>query len=146
MIIREIDLFDGASEELEIELVKIMESESYNPGDAIIKEGDPADYFYVLQTGALNVKFAGARHTAQVAVRPGEAVGWSSLAGRETYTASVECAEPSRVMKINKDKLDQILRLHSAFGLLFYKRLAGLIGERLIRCYQELSKLEEELG
>ncbi len=146
MIIREIDLFDGASEELEIELVKIMESESYNPGDAIIKEGDPADYFYVLQTGALNVKFAGARHTAQVAVRPGEAVGWSSLAGRETYTASVECAEPSRVMKINKDKLDQILRLHSAFGLLFYKRLAGLVGERLIRCYQELSKLEEELG
>jgi hypothetical protein len=43
MIIREMDLFDGASDEIEHELVKIMEDESYNAGDVIIKEGDPAD-------------------------------------------------------------------------------------------------------
>ena len=60
MIIREMDLFDGASDEIEHELVKIMEDESYHAGDVIIKEGDPADNFYVLQTGALNVKVAGA--------------------------------------------------------------------------------------
>jgi CRP-like cAMP-binding protein len=144
MIIREMDLFEGASDEIEHELVKIMEDESYHAGDVIINEGDPADNFYVLQTGALNVKVAGATQTTQVAIRRGEAVGWSSLAGRDTYTASVECAEPSRVWKINKDKLDQILRRHSTFGLLFYKRLAGLVGERLIRCYQELAKLKEE--
>ena len=146
MIIREMDLFDGASDEIEHELVKIMEDESYNAGDVIIKEGNQADNFYVLQTGALNVKIAGAKQTTQVAIRRGEAVGWSSLAGRDTYTASVECAEPSRLWKINKDKLDQILRRHSAFGLLFYKRLAGLVGERLIRCYQELVNLKEEHG
>jgi CRP-like cAMP-binding protein len=98
----------------------------------------------VLQAGALNVKVASATQTTQVAIRRGEAVGWSALAGRDTYTASVECVEPSRVWKINKDKLDQILRRHSTFGLLFYKRFAGLVGERLIRCYQELVKLKEE--
>ena len=144
MIIREMDLFDGASDEIEDELVKIMEDGSFNAGDVIIKEGDPADNFYVLQTGAFNVKVAGATQTTQVAIRRGEAVRWSSLAGRDTYSASVECAEASRVWKINKDKLDQILRRHSAFGLLFYKRLAGLVGERLIRCYQEMVKLKEE--
>jgi toluene monooxygenase system ferredoxin subunit len=146
MIIREMDLFDGASDEIENEIAKVMEDEFYNAGDLIIKEGDPADNFYVLQTGALNVKVAGATKTTHVAIRAGEAVGWSSLAGRDIYTASVECAEPSRVWKINKDKLDKILRRYSAFGLLFYKRLAGLVGERLIRCYQELVKLKEERG
>ncbi len=146
MIIREMDFFDGASDEVENEIADVMEDESYNAGDLIIQEGDPADNFYILRNGALNVKVAGATKTTHVAIRPGKAVGWSSLAGRDVYTVSVLCAEPSRVWKINKDKLDRILRRCSAFGLLFYKRLAGLIGERFIRCYQELVKLKEEHG
>jgi CRP-like cAMP-binding protein len=144
MIIREIDLFEGMNEEIEQELAKVMEGESYNSGEVIIKEGAAADNFYVLQAGSLNVKLAGARQTTHVAIRPGEAVGWSSLAGRETYTASVECAEPSKLVKINKDKLDQVLRRYPGAGLLFYKRLAGLIGDRLIKCYQVMVRLQEE--
>jgi len=144
MIIREIDLFEGMNEEIEQELAKVMEGESYNSGEVIIKEGAAADNFYMLQTGALNVKVAGARQTTHVAIRPGEAVGWSSLAGRETYAASVECAEPSKLVKINKDKLDQVLRRYPGAGLLFYKRLAGLVGDRLIKCYQVMVKLQEE--
>ena len=144
MIIREIDLFEGMNEEIEQELAKVMEGESYNSGEVIIKEGAAADNFYILQTGALNVKVAGARQTTHVAIRPGEAVGWSSLAGRETYSASVECAEPSKLVKINKDKLDQVLRRYPGAGLLFYKRLAGLVGDRLIKCYQVMVKLQEE--
>ena len=144
MIIREIDLFEGMNEEIEQELAKVMEGKSYNSGEVIIKEGAAADNFYILQTGALNVKVAGARQTTHVAIRPGEAVGWSSLAGRETYTASVECAEPSKLVKINKDKLDQVLRRYPGAGLLFYKRLAGLVGDRLIKCYQVMVKLQEE--
>ncbi len=144
MIIREIDLFEGMNEEIEQELAKVMEGESYNSGEVIIKEGAAADNFYILQTGALNVKMAGAKQTTHVAIRPGEAVGWSSLAGRDTYTASVECAEPSKLVKINKDKLDQVLRRYPGAGLLFYKRLAGLVGDRLIKCYQVMVKLQEE--
>jgi len=144
MIIREIELFDGIGEEIEDELVKIMESESYNSGDVIIKEGDPADNLYLLQTGALNLKIAGAKQTTHVAIKPGEAVGWSSLAGRETYTATVECAEPSRLIKINKEKLDQVFRRYPTSGLLFYKRLAGVIGERVILCYKMMVKAQEE--
>jgi CRP-like cAMP-binding protein len=144
MIIREIDLFEGMNEEIEQELAKVMEGKSYNSGEVIINEGAAADNFYILQTGALNVKVAGAKQTTHVAIRPGEAVGWSSLAGRETYTASVECAEPSKLVKINKDKLDQVLRRYPGAGLLFYKRLAGLVGDRLIKCYQVMVKLQEE--
>jgi CRP-like cAMP-binding protein len=140
MIIREIDLFDNISEEVEDELVQIMEGKSYISGDVIIKEGDPADNFYLLQTGALNLKVAGAKQTTLVAIKPGEAVGWSSLAGRESYSATVECAEPSELIEINKEKLDQVLRRYPATGMLFYKRLAGVVGERAIHAYQLMGK------
>jgi CRP-like cAMP-binding protein len=144
MIIREHDLFEGMSEEMEQELGKVMEGVSYDSGEVIIEEGAAADNLYVLQTGVLNVKVAGARETTHVAIRPGEAVGWSSLAGRETYTATVECTEPSKLIRINKHMLDEVLRRYPETGLLFYKRLAGLVGERLIKCYQVMVKLQEE--
>lgn len=144
MIIREIDLFGGISDEIEEELTRVMEAESYNSGDMVFKEGDPANSFCVVQSGALKLKVIGARQTTHLAIRAGEAVGWSSLAGRDTYSATVECVEASKLIKINKDKLDHVLRRHPSTGLLFYKRLAKLVGERLIGCYQEMVKLQEE--
>jgi len=65
MIIYEMDLFDGATDEVEEEIVQVMEDESYDPGDVIIQEGDPADNFYVLRSGALNVKVVGATKTTR---------------------------------------------------------------------------------
>jgi len=144
MIIREIELFEGFSEDMEGELGEVFETVSFQPGDVLFKQGDPAEDFYILHTGAVDVKIAGARQTTHVADKPGEAVGWSSLAGRETYSASVECTEPSTLIRINKDMLDQVLRRHPSTGLIFYKRLARLVGERLIESYRELVKLREK--
>jgi len=144
MIIQEFELFDGISGQMEEEIATAMNTESYKAGDVIIQEGDPAENFFILRNGMLDVKVAGAKRSTHVAVRPGEAVGWSSLAGRETYTASVDCVEPSTVLRINKDRLDDILRRYPSEGLLFYKRLSRLVGERLIKCYEVMGALQEK--
>jgi len=144
MIIQEVELFDGFSEEMEEDLVKIMESISCNSGDVIFKKGDPADNLYLLQTGAITLKVAGTKTMTLLAVRKGEVVGWSSLAGRDTYSATAECTEPSKLIKINKEALDKVLRRYPSYGLLFYKRLAGVIGERVIHAYQMITKTLEE--
>jgi CRP/FNR family cyclic AMP-dependent transcriptional regulator len=144
MIIQEFELFDGISGKMEEEIATAMNTESYKAGDVIIKEGDPAENFFILRNGVLDVKVAGAKRSTHVAVRPGEAVGWSSLAGRETYTASVRSVEPSTVLRINKHSLDDILRRYPSEGLLFYKRLSRLVGERLIQCYGVMGELQEK--
>lgn len=141
MIIREIELFEGMDEAgIETELSKIMESFSVEEGQAIIHEGDPADYFYILQSGELEVSLAGKGRGTHTANRPGEAVGWSSLAGRETYSADVVSRKPSKLVRIHKEKFDVVMRTHPLFGLLFYKRLSRSIGERLIQSYQLLEE------
>ena len=113
-------------------------------GDVIFEEGDPADNFYILQSGALHLYMAGTRQATCVALKAGEAFGWSSLVGRKTYSAGVECTEPGTLYKINKDKLDHVLRQNPITGLLFYKRLAGLVGGHVIKCYQEMARLQED--
>jgi len=142
MIIQELDLFGGIDDDIVEEIVGVMETESYEAGEAVFKAGDRAENFYILASGAINLYMAGTAKTATVALKQGDAFGWSSLAGREVYSSTVECAEASKLYRINKDALDRVLRQHPATGMLFYKRLAGLVGERVISCHQKLVKLQ----
>lgn len=146
MIIREIDLFDGIDDKIVEEIVEVMETISLEVGDVVFKAGDPADNFYILVTGSVSLYMAGPGKTATTALKQGEAFGWSSLAGRNVYSATVVCTEASKLYKINKDNLDRVLRQHPFTGMTFYKRLAGLIGERVISCHQKLVTLQEASG
>ena len=141
MIIQEFDLFDGISDEIVEDLVTTMETEVYRAGEVVFKEGDPADSFFILVSGAVNLYIGDADETSSIVLKPGEAFGWSSLVGRDIYSSTVSCSESCQLYKINKIRLDRMLRQHPATGMLFYKRLAGLIGGRVISCYRELLKL-----
>jgi CRP-like cAMP-binding protein len=143
MIIQEFDLFRDIANEVVEELISVMEDVSYNSGEVVFSEGDPADSLFVLQSGALDLFMAGTSQATCVAIKAGEAVGWSSLVDRKTYSATVQCAEDSRLYKIDKSNLDRILRQYPSTGLSFYKKLAGLVGERVIKCYQEIAKIRE---
>lgn len=146
MIIQELDLFGGIDDDIVEELVGTMETVSYNAGEVVFQAGDPADNFFILVTGAVNLHVSGVAKIALVALKQGEAFGWSSLAGRKTYSSTVVCAEPTKLYRINKDNLDRVLRQHPATGMLFYKRLAGLVGERVVSCHKKLVELQETTG
>jgi len=50
------------------------------------------------------------------------------------------------LIRLDKEKLDVVLRRYPAYGLLFYKRLAGVVGERLILCHQKMASLLKKTG
>jgi CRP-like cAMP-binding protein len=70
--------------------------------------------------------------------RPGEAFGWSSLVGRDIYSASAECVQPTKLLKIDREDFQEILEKDPINGLSFFRRLAGALGERLIISYGSL--------
>jgi CRP-like cAMP-binding protein len=141
MIIQEFDLFDGINDEIVEDLVTTMKTETYGADDLVFKEGDPADSFYILVSGAAELYMGGRDKTASITLKPGEAFGWSSLVERDVYASTVRCTEACRLYKININILDRVLRQHPSTAMLFYKRLAGLIGGRVISCHRELLKL-----
>jgi CRP-like cAMP-binding protein len=81
---------------------------------------------------------------AHVASDPGDVIGWSSLVGNNTYTASAECLGPVKVSKIEKYQLDQILHEDPVSGMTFFKHLAALIGRRLVDSYKATLTAHEE--
>ncbi len=141
MIIREFDLFQGFENDVVEEIMTAASTVTLKKGEAMFNHDDPADGFYVLNSGAVELVVPDTRYAPYVARSIGEIVGWSSMAGRETYSAGAVCLDDTRVIKFDKQKLDTVLRRHPAVGLLFYKRLCRAVGERLIECHHTMVKM-----
>jgi CRP-like cAMP-binding protein len=69
----------------------------------------------------------------------GEAFGWSSLIGRDRYSASAECTAPTKLLKTDSEKLTVALEKDPANGLVFFKQLAATLGNRLLETYKTIS-------
>jgi CRP-like cAMP-binding protein len=105
-------------------------------GTVIFREGDKADYFYTLVEGRVGLTIGEPAKEIYIIDKAGEAFGWSSLVDRNYYSASAECLEPSNLLRFEKNDLNAFLLNNVDSALIFYKRLAGILGNRLIQCYK----------
>jgi CRP-like cAMP-binding protein len=128
-------LFEGMNEETRGKILETALVESHPPGDFLFHQDDPARNFYILTEGRVRISVGPQGLLAHVASDPGDMIGWSSLVGNNTYTASAECLGPVKVSKIEKSQLDKILLEDPVSAMTFFKRLAALIGRRLAESY-----------
>jgi CRP/FNR family transcriptional regulator, cyclic AMP receptor protein len=130
-------LLQGISGETCRKIMAAAGEESHAPGEFLFHHGEDACRFYILREGRIRLSMGETELLAFVASSPGDIVGWSSLVEEHgTYTASAECLVPSKVLKIEKSQLDEILRQDPAGGMLFFKHLAALVGRRLVKSYR----------
>jgi CRP-like cAMP-binding protein len=136
MYIQQADLFWGMNRDFVKEVMDISEKETFQKGDILFLEGDPATYFYILIKGRVKLTIGENGPVVHTVDHAGEAFGWSSLIDRDVYSASAECSEITTLQKLDRRIFHKILDKDATNGLIFFKRLAGLIGYRLIRSYQ----------
>jgi CRP/FNR family transcriptional regulator, cyclic AMP receptor protein len=105
-------------------------------GTVIFREGDQADYFYTLVEGRVRLTIGEAAKEISIIDKAGEGFGWSSLVDRNYYSATAECLVPTHLLQFEKNDLNRFLLKNVEGALTFYKRLAGMLGNRLIQCYQ----------
>ena len=128
-------LFEGMREDTRKKILDTAVEETHAAGDFLFHQEDRARNFYILTEGRVRISVGTQGLLAHVASDPGDVIGWSSLVGNITYTASAECLGPVKVSKIEKYQLDQILHDDPISGMTFYKHLAALIGFRLVDSY-----------
>lgn len=136
MFVQKADLFADLSPEIMDQVSKIMVEESYEPGSFVFKAGSPARHFYVLVDGRVRLFIGTKAEISYTVSSPGEAFGWTGLVDRPLYTATAECSTPTKVMKIDSESLKKIFEKETASGMLFFKRLAGAVVQRLIYNYE----------
>jgi ATP-binding cassette subfamily B protein len=95
-------------------LGEMFRRERYEFGDLIVREGDPADAFYLLASGRARVvkRTEKGEELVLASLRPGSEFGDSALLDGGTRTASVRCSTTVEVLKLGREDFLEVLTRH----------------------------------
>lgn len=141
MYFKQSDLFWGLGHDFVKKIMAQSTRRKCTPGTYIFREGDPALNFYMLIKGHIRLRIGDTGIVIHTVCQAGECFGWSSLLDRPVYSASAECREPCDLLSIGADRFNRIIEEDHVNGLFFLKRLAGIIGNRLIQNYRMISSM-----
>ena len=133
------DFIMGMGKEFATESMDISEKLSLNEGNILFNVGDSAGHFYVLLKGQIQLSLGKTGFVVYQARHPGEIIGWSCLIRRETYSASAECTESTNLLRFDRENFLKILTKNPANEALLFKRLAKMLGNRLLELYPTIT-------
>jgi CRP-like cAMP-binding protein len=133
---KESDLFKGVSQRVISEIGKKSEELFFEKDSVIFRTDEDAIYVYELAEGTVDIVVSERDNMHYSIMRPNEIFGWSALVEPYVYTATARCVTDVKVVRIARDVIEEAVKHHPAEGLVIYKHLAGLIGQRLRGAYQ----------
>ena len=138
------DIFPFLSAEEMAELFAYLEFREWHPGEIVMKSGEPGDFMGFLAEGKLAVKmeaiFPGKFILVAVLER-GSLVGEISAVGGGHRHATVVATEKSHLLILSREKMEQLLGQAPALGLKLLRRIIYVLGHRLGKASDRLSRL-----
>ena len=132
-IIKNLPLFyDLDSEELK-EVSKVCDVKAYQPGDVIMREGEPGGTLYVIQKGDVKItrKVHGEEDLVLTILRENDFFGELSLLDGRARSATATALTEAELVLINKEEFDAFVKSNPACGYKFMKRIALVVGSLL---------------
>jgi len=111
-------------------LIDAGQRRELQPGDVLIREGDPCDALFLILDGSLAVSVAALAQPIALLAR-GEVVGEMSFVDSQPPSATVVALEPSIVLSISCQPLRHKLQQDIWFASRFYRALSILLSSRL---------------
>ena len=134
------DLFWGMDNSFVKQVMEEAEKITLKEGEVLFKEGEPADYMYVLIKGRVKLTLEDDKGSViYVANEAGQVIGWSAVLDRDKYSASAKCADDVSMLKFEKKSFLEKLSEVPESKALLYKRLARMLGERLLSLYPSMA-------
>ena len=137
-LLDDVELFQGLSR-IQLEKVqRLCQLEEYQAGAAIFGERAPAEKLYVVDKGKVALQMqlpagrdvSGRRMTIDT-VAKGEVFGWSAVVGRQSYTMTAVCLEPTTVAAISGSGLRSLMQEDNALGYHVLRGLINVVAYRL---------------
>jgi toluene monooxygenase system ferredoxin subunit len=128
------ELFNGLDSSILEKLAALARRESHEAGAVLYRPGDPAEDFFVLDTGRVEFRVGRGDRAAPggFMLKKGEVFGWAALLdGTPARIASARCLEASSLLRINGKSALRVLESDPSSGLVVMRRLAALIARYL---------------
>jgi CRP/FNR family transcriptional regulator, cyclic AMP receptor protein len=133
-----VPLFAGLSERDLTQLAQVAVPRTYEPGEAVFREGDSGDTCYVVREGSVRVtrRHSDGRVITLAELRPGAIFGELAMFGGETRSASVEALERTRALAILSGDMRRLMLEHPEIAVNMLEGLADRLrgaNERIAR-------------
>ena len=138
MYLKSADLFLGMGKEFVTEALDISTKLSRAESDYLFHLNEPAGHFYILLKGKVRLSLGKTGPVVYVAKHPSEIIGWSSIIGRDAYSASAECMQPTDLLRFDRQGFLKLLAKNPINEALLFKRLAEMLGNRLLELYPNI--------
>lgn len=128
------ELFNGLAGATLEKLIALTKKESLAAGAVLYRPGDPAEDFFVLDSGRIEFLLGRGERAAPggFMLKKGEVFGWAALLeGTPARIASARCLEASSVLRLNGRAALRVLEGDPAAGFTVMRRLAALIARYL---------------
>ncbi len=128
------ELFTGIAGGTLAALTALAKSEEYAAGSTLYKPGDPAEDFFVLDSGRVEFQIGRDERTSPAGfmLKKGEMFGWAALLENQPHRiASARVLENSVLLRINGKQALKLLESDPASGFTVMRRLSALIARFL---------------
>lgn len=103
----------------------------FKEGQVILKEGDPADKFYLIRSGRVAIYTERPRQITIQTIGEGDILGWSWLVMPYHYRFSAKAVEDTRAVALDGKCLREKCENNHELGYELLKRLVGIFTARL---------------
>ncbi len=141
--VRQVAFAAELPEEIVNRLVGHGQLEQFQAGQVVFRQGVLAEAFYLIFSGrvALQMQVPGRGMVTILTLGRGDMLGWSSLLGKRTMTATATAVEPVRLLRLSADALRQQCETDHEFGFFMMRRMAQALAERLLATRLQLLDL-----
>jgi CRP/FNR family cyclic AMP-dependent transcriptional regulator len=115
------------------QIASISRTREVKKGEVIFRQGDPAQYVYLVAAGSVSLEIcaAGAGCKQILTLAPGELLGWSSVLEQLSYTARARAVSDTRLVEINIEQLLALCDRDPKFGFALMRQVAIALAKRL---------------
>jgi CRP/FNR family transcriptional regulator, cyclic AMP receptor protein len=130
----------------ELEMISaIAKVESFNAGDEIFTQGDPAVSFFVIKFGSVKIRHSGKEDSVDVAtLGTGSHFGEMAFVDGEKRSATVIAIERTELVKLDYQDLRRVLEANPAVAVKVYKAFSHFLCGRLRITTTDLSFAREK--
>lgn len=109
----------------------------YNPGDIVIRKGDPGGNFFIIVKGSVNVLNSAGLTISTL--KQGDVFGEMSLICNDCVSATIQVCEPATILYIDRKNFLKILDQYPAIQLYFTRLMAKRLSKSNMIRAQDLS-------
>lgn len=112
---------------------KFAQFRDLKEGDVVFRQGDAAQYIYLLVYGNVSLEICAAGSGCQqiLTLGPGELLGWSSMLEQLSYTARARALVATRLVEIHVAQLLAMCDHDPQFGYELMRQVALALAKRL---------------